>query len=181
MNIILIGYRGTGKTAVGMAISRRLGMPFYDADAYIEEKLGRTISDMVAQEGWAFFRAREKEAIQEISATKNCVIATGGGAVMDKENVASLGKNGTFVLLRADIDTMIQRIRGDEASSQQRPSLLGSNLYEETETLLKQRMPVYEDVADFSVDTSNLTIDEVVEKIVGNLGIQELRNCTIHE
>ena len=166
MNVVLIGYRGTGKSVVGKTLSKRLGKPFYDADGYIEERTGRTISDMVASEGWPFFRAREKEAIRELSDKENCVIATGGGAVMDKDNVACLREKGFFVLLKADIDTMIQRIQGDEVSSQQRPDLLGGNIYEETEALLKQRMPVYEDVADLSIDTSNLTVDEVVERII---------------
>lgn len=166
MNIVLIGYRGTGKTAVGIALSKRLGRPFYDADAHLEEKLGRTISDMVASEGWPFFRAREKEVIREISAKDDCVIATGGGAVMDKDNVAWLRDKGTFVLLKADMDTMIRRIQGDESSPQQRPKLSKGDIYEETESLLRQRMPIYEEVADFSVDTSNLTIDGVVDQIV---------------
>ena len=169
MNIILIGYRGTGKTAVGRAISKRLGRSFYDADVYIEQKAGRSISDMVAAEGWPFFRAREKEAIGEISALKDCVIASGGGAVMDKDNVAALRRNGFFVLLTADVETMTKRIQQDEASSQQRPNLLDSDIYEETRTLLKQRMPVYEQVADFSVDTTHLSIDEVVDEIVQQL------------
>ncbi|MDY6836947.1 MAG: shikimate kinase [Thermodesulfobacteriota bacterium] len=169
MNIILIGYRGTGKTVVGRALSKRLGRPFFDADDYVEEKAGRTISDLVAKEGWPFFRAREKEAIRQLSDMDDCVIAPGGGAIMDKENVAFLGNKGWFVLLEADIDTMIQRIQGDEASSEQRPDLLGGDIYEETQTVLKERMPVYEDVADISVDTSQLSIDEVVEKIVQQL------------
>lgn len=166
MNIVLIGYRGTGKTVVGKALSRRLERPFYDADAYLEEKLGRTIRDMVAGQGWPFFRAREKEVIREIAAKDDCVIATGGGAVMDKDNVARLRDKGTFVLLKADMDTMIRRILGDESSPQQRPKLSEGDIYEETERLLRQRMPIYEDVADFSVDTSNLTIDGVVDQIV---------------
>jgi len=172
MNIILIGYRGTGKTVVGRALAKRLGRSFFDADVYIEDKAGRTIKDMVAQEGWLFFRAREKEAIQEISAADDCVIAPGGGAVMDDDNVISLHHNGWFVLLKADIDTMIQRIQGDDTSAQQRPSLLGSDIYEETRTLLKERMPTYERVADLVVDTTHLTIDEVVEKII----VEKLRN-----
>jgi shikimate kinase len=169
MNIVLIGYRGTGKTVVGRALSERLGRAFFDADVYIEEKAGRTIKDMVATEGWPFFRAREKEAIRGLSAMKDCVIASGGGAVMDPDNVACLGENGSFVLLKANIDTMIERIQADETTSEQRPNLLGGDIYEETETMLRQRMPVYEEVADVSVDTSHLTIDEVVEKIVQHL------------
>jgi shikimate kinase len=166
MNIVLIGYRGTGKTAVGIALSKRLERPFYDADTYLEKKLGRTISDMVAGQGWPFFRAREKEVIREIAAKDDCVIATGGGAVMDKDNVAWLRDKGTFVLLKADMDIMIRRIQGDESSPEQRPKLSEGDIYEETESLLRQRMPIYEDVADFSVDTSNLTIDGVVDQIV---------------
>jgi shikimate kinase len=169
MNVVLIGYRGTGKTTVGKALAKRLGRPFFDADAYVEQKVGRTISDMVAAEGWPFFRAREKEVIGSIAAKDDCVIATGGGAVMDKDNVSSLRRQGTLVLLKADTETMIQRIQGDEINAQQRPKLLEGDIYEETQRLLKERMPVYEGVADFAVDTSNLAIDEVVGRIVGNL------------
>jgi len=175
MNIVLIGYRGTGKTVVGRALSERLGRFFFDSDDYIEQKAGRTIKDMVAKEGWPFFRAREKEAIRQLSDIEDCVIAPGGGAVMDKDNVAFLGDKGWFVLLKADIDTMIQRIQGDEASLQQRPDLLGGDIYEETETVLKERIPVYEDVADIFVDTSHLTIDEVVEKIVQHFHSKQLQ------
>jgi len=174
VNLVLIGYRGTGKTVVGRALSERLGRAFFDADDYIEEKAGRTIKEMVAAEGWPFFRAREKEAIRQLSDMENCVIAPGGGAVMDKDNVVFLRDKGWFVLLKADMDTMIQRIRGDEASSEQRPDLLGGDIYEETETVLKERMPVYEDVSDISVDTSQLSIDEVVEKIVEHLQREQL-------
>ena len=99
MNIVLIGYRGTGKTAVGKALSRQLGWPFHDADIFLEKKMGRTISEMVAKNGWTFFRAREKETIRELSALQQSVIATGGGAVMDKDNVDCLANNGFFVLL----------------------------------------------------------------------------------
>jgi shikimate kinase len=88
---------------------------------------------------------------------------------MDKDNVAWLREKGTFVLLKADMDIMIRRIQDDESSPQQRPKLSEGDIYDETESLLRQRMPIYEDVADFSVDTSNLTIDEVVERIVRNL------------
>lgn len=166
MNIVLIGYRGTGKTSVGEALSRRLGRSFYDTDAYIEEKLGRSISDAVAAKGWAFFRAMEKEAIAEIAAFQHSVIATGGGAVMDKDNVDRLRENSSFVLLTADINTIIERIQRDDRSSGQRPALLNDDIRRETETLLKHRMPVYKQVADFCVDTTNLTIDEVVERIM---------------
>jgi shikimate kinase len=168
MNIVLIGYRGTGKTAVGNALSRRLGWPFHDADIFLEKKMGRTISDMVAKNGWTFFRAREKETIRELSALQQSVIATGGGAVMDKDNVDCLANNGFFVLLKADISTMIERIQSDETSQQQRPDLADGGIYHETKTMITQRMPTYEKVADMAIDTTCLSIDDVVEKIMQN-------------
>lgn len=165
MNIVLIGYRGTGKTSVGKMLAERLGKPFFDADVYLEEKFERTISDMVAKEGWPFFRAREKEVIRELSEYDDCVIATGGGAVMDEDNVSALGRHGRFILLTTDIPTTISRIQGDDMSGQQRPDLLGGGLVEETKKILAQRMPVYEKVADHTIDTTHLSIDEVVAGI----------------
>ena len=165
MNVVLIGYRGTGKTTVGRVLAEKLGRPFYDADTYLEVKCGRTISDMVAMEGWAFFRQREKEVIEELASLDNCVIATGGGAVMNDENVTALRRHGQFILLTADIPTMVSRIRADNASHEQRPDLLGVDIIEETKTVLKERMPVYKNVANFIVDTTESTVEEVVATV----------------
>lgn len=173
MNIILIGYRGTGKTAVGKALSQQLARPFYDADIFLEKKLSRTIADIVAEKGWAFFRAREKEIIRELSALDGCVIATGGGAVMDQDNVDCLASNGVFILLKADIPTIIKRIKGDDVSRRQRPALLNGDLYQETQALINERMPVYEKVADISVDTTHVHVHEVVDRIVNGV-LQDL-------
>ncbi|MBW2264686.1 MAG: shikimate kinase [Deltaproteobacteria bacterium] len=167
MNIVLIGYRGTGKTAVGRALAERLKRLFYDADVFLEEKLATTIAEMVAKEGWNFFREKEKEVIRELSAKEDSVIATGGGAVMDRENVGCLKKNGFFILLTADIDTMVQRILADDSSTGQRPELLDSDIYRETKTLIEQRMPLYEEIAHFSIDTTKLSVAEVTERIIG--------------
>jgi len=156
MNIVLIGYRGTGKTSVGMALSKRLGKAFYDTDDYIEGKVKRAISDMVATEGWAFFRAKEKEAIREVSSREDCVIAAGGGAILDPENVENFKKKGIVVLL--------------EATTQQRPSLTGKDPYKEIEEVLEFRMPLYQRAMDFSVDTTSKSIDQVLDEIVQKLG-----------
>jgi shikimate kinase len=169
MNIVLIGYRGTGKTSVGMALAEKLGRDFYDADEYIEKKAGTSISDMVDQEGWAFFRAKEKEAIAELSALDGCVIAAGGGAVLDPENVAHMKKSGVVVLLEAAAETVFERMRGDEKTEQQRPSLTGKDPYEEIEEVLAFRRPLYIKAMDFSVDTTSRIIDEVLEEIVQRL------------
>ena len=170
MNIVLIGYRGTGKTSVGAALSKKLGKAFCDTDDYIEEKVKRPISDMVAREGWAFFRAKEKEAIREVSSRKNCVIAAGGGAILDAENVESLKKNGVAVLLEASTQTIHERMRTDKKTDQQRPSLTGKDPYREIEEVLKFRRPFYQQAMDFFVDTTSKSIDQVVDEIVERLG-----------
>ena len=169
MNIVLTGYRGTGKTSVGKALSKRLGNGFCDTDNYIEDKAGRSISDMVATEGWDFFRQKEKEAIREVSSFQNYVIAAGGGAVLNPENVENLKKNGTIVLLEAEIKTVIERMRCDEKTEQQRPSLTGKDLYTEIEEVLESRMPIYQKAMDFSVDTTSKNIERVVDEIVQEL------------
>jgi shikimate kinase len=170
MNIVLIGYRGTGKTSVGMALSKRLGKAFCDTDDYIERKVKRAISDMVATEGWAFFRAKEKEAIREVSSRKDCVIAAGGGAILDPENVENFKKKGIVVLLEATTQTILERMRSDEKTEQQRPSLTGKDPYKEIEEVLEFRMPFYKNAMDFSVDTTSKSIDQVLDEIVQKLG-----------
>jgi len=173
MNIVLIGYRGTGKTSVGTALSERLGKAFCDTDDYIEAKLKMPISDMVEREGWSFFRAKEKEAIREVSQFKDCVIAAGGGAVLDGDNVENLKKNGVVVLLEAATSTILERMRVDKRTEQQRPSLTGKDPYEEIEEVLEFRRPIYQKAMDFSVDTTSKSIDQVLDEIVRRLGQYE--------
>ena len=165
MNIVLIGYRGTGKTSVGMALSKRLGKAFCDTDDYIEKKVGKPISDMVAKDGWAFFRAKEKEAICEVSSRKDCVIAAGGDAVLDSENVVNLKKKGIVVLLEATTQTILERMRYDKKTDQQRPSLTGKDPYDEIEEVLEFRKPIYQKAMDFSVDTTSKSLDQVLDEI----------------
>jgi shikimate kinase len=169
MNIILIGYRCTGKTSVGMALSKRIGKAFCDADDHIEEKAKRSISDMVATEGWDFFRAREKEAIHEVSSFDDYIIAPGGGAVLDAENVKNLKQNGVIVLLEATTQTILERMRLDKKTEQQRPSLTGKSAYEEIEEVLEFRMPFYMDAMDFSVDTTSKSVEQILDEIVRKL------------
>ncbi|MBQ6801839.1 MAG: shikimate dehydrogenase, partial [Oscillospiraceae bacterium] len=98
-NIVLIGMPGCGKTTVGTYLSKELGMPFFDSDMLITEKSGREISDIFAKEGEAFFRKLESEAIFELSGKTGSIIATGGGAVLDAENIRNLSKNGRIFFI----------------------------------------------------------------------------------
>jgi shikimate kinase len=169
MHIVLIGYRCTGKTSVGKAISERLGKAVVDTDDYIEKKAGRPISNMVEKEGWDFFRDREREAIREITACDDLVIAAGGGAVLNEENVTNLKRNGVVILLEARNETLLQRMRADDRTERQRPSLTGKSPLEEIEEVLEVRRPYYEQAMDFSVDTTSRTIEQVVDEILEKL------------
>jgi len=169
MNIVLIGYRGTGKTVVGKRLADRLARPFFDSDPLVEERGRMTIAEMVENQGWPFFRKLEKAVIEELSEKRSSVIATGGGAVMDEENAARLKQTGTLVLLEADPEVLLQRIFADDAGTGKRPPLLGGTAYEELQTLLAERTPVYRKLAQLSVDTTNLNPDDVAARIVKNL------------
>jgi shikimate kinase len=169
MNIVLIGYRCTGKTSVGLALSKRLGKALVDADDYIEVKAKTSISDMVAIEGWDFFRAKEREAIRELSSLDDHIIAPGGGAVLDAENVENLKRNGVVVLLEATTQTILERMRSDEKTEQQRPSLTGKDLYEEIEEVLEYRKPFYRTAMDFCVDTTSKSVEQILDEIVQKL------------
>jgi shikimate kinase len=169
MNIVLIGYRGTGKTVVGKRIADRLARPFFDSDPLVEERGRMTIAQMVENQGWPFFRKLEKAVIEELSEKTSSVIATGGGAVMDEDNAARLKQTGALVLLEADPEVLLQRIFADEASAGKRPPLSDGNDYEELQTLLAERTPVYRKLAQLSVNTTDLSPDDVAARIVNNL------------
>ena len=169
MNIVLIGYRGTGKTVVGKRLADRLARPFFDSDPIVEQRGRMTIAEMVENHGWPFFRKLEKAVIKELSEKTSAVIATGGGAVMDEENAGRLKQTGALVLLEADPEVLCQRIFADGASAGKRPPLLDGTVYEELQTLLAERTPVYRKWAQLSIDTTNLNPDDVAARIVKNL------------
>jgi len=165
MNVILMGYRGTGKSSVGEKLSQVLHLPFYDTDTLIEKLAGKTIQEMVGERGWGVFREREREVIKSLATTIESVIATGGGAVMDQENVDVLKKNGVLIWLTANVDAIIERMRADADSVKRRPPLSRDDFLQETVKVLEERIPVYRRLADFSVDTAGKEIDEIVGKI----------------
>jgi shikimate kinase len=165
MNIMLIGYRGTGKTSVGKRLAERLQMPFYDTDDLVEASTGRSIREIVTEDGWACFREQEREIIRKLGIWQKGVVATGGGAVMDEENVKILKKHGILIWLDADVKTIVERIQNDSRSNEQRPFFSGCDLFKETADMLEKRIPVYSRLADFSVNTAGKGIDEIVEMI----------------
>lgn len=162
MNIVLIGYRGTGKSTIGKVLAARLGWPLVSTDAEIVRRAGRSVPEIVAQHGWEYFRDLESTVCRELSAQDRLIIDTGGGAILRQENVAYLKKNGTLFWLTASIETIASRIGRDT----QRPSLTGTKSFvEEIEEVLTVRTPKYRDAADHIVPTDGCTINQIVETI----------------
>ena len=170
MNVILIGYRGTGKTSVGRLLAAKLGRLFLDSDELIKASSGKSVRKMVAEKGWGYFRQEEKRVVARLAANDDCVVALGGGAVLEEENVRSLKPKGFFIWLTADAQRIVGRLNGDGKSFEQRPPLAGKNPDEETRFLLKTREPLYAKIADCRVDTSNLSIEEAAAEVFRILG-----------
>jgi shikimate kinase len=169
MKIILIGYRCTGKTSVGKRLAERLRIPFYDTDDLIQGHTGKTIGELVGEEGWDGFRAKERDIIKQLPLSTDAVIAAGGGAIMDAENRNILKQSGLCVWLTADVGTIIRRIQTDQASDATRPPLSSGGLERETVEILRERIPIYQGLADCSVDTSGKKIDAVADEVLGAL------------
>jgi shikimate kinase len=165
MNIILIGVRGSGKSAVGSRLAARLRMKFVDTDDLIESKEGH-ISDIVKSHGWDYFRKLEKSVIDEISKEDHLIIAPGGGAVLDTDNVKALKRNGFVIWLKANQQTLLKRIQKDQVSSTRRPTLTGKGTLEEIEETISKREPFYEKASGVQIDTSKLDVEAVVERIL---------------
>jgi shikimate kinase len=172
MNIILIGYRCTGKTSVGRKISERFQIPFYDTDELVKKHIGRTIREIVEEEGWESFRKEEKAIIRWLSSLTDAVISAGGGAVMDPENREALKGNGLFLWLTADVRTIVERMRNDTAGGEQRPPLSSEGMERETSEILQKRTPIYRQLAHFIIDTSGKQIDAIADEVYSLLARQ---------
>ncbi|QTA81483.1 Shikimate kinase [Desulfonema limicola] len=165
MNIFLIGYRCTGKTSVGKALAGKLTRPFIDADEELVKKNRVTISDMVAEHGWEFFREKERAVIKSLCSLENHVIATGGGAVLNPDNVKDMKETGLVIWLKASAETIHSRIIQDIKTLEQRPALTHKNLMEEIKETLELRNPLYQYAADFAIDTDLSDTDEICNRI----------------
>jgi shikimate kinase len=160
-NIALVGFMAVGKSAVGRALARRLRRRFVDLDAMIEKSEGSKIHEIFARRGEPYFRALEKQALSDVLAQSGQVIATGGGVVMDDENLKLLKERSRLVGLTAGLDDLLRRV----GRNSKRPLLHGRNLRARMEELLGQRQHRYAE-AEIVIETSGLAIDEVVERII---------------
>jgi len=171
MNIVLVGFMGTGKSSVGKELSRVLGKRYIDVDEIIQKKENCSIPRIFAEKGEDYFRKIEEEVIREVSRIDESVISTGGGAVLKRENMENLKKGGIVICLKANLQTILERTTGDE----QRP-LLNAHLdrKERIKQLLKKRAPFY-NKADIIIDTSSLSILQTVDRIVKILSPERLQ------
>lgn len=166
VNIILIGFRGTGKTTAGRLVAERLGWEFIDADDYLQEKAGKDITTIFDEGGENAFRRMEESVIAELCGLEHRVIGAGGGAVLSKKNVKNMKKGGVVILLEADAETIYERLKADVKTRSQRPRLTDGDLHDEIVHLLEYRRKYYHKAADFTIDTSHLTPEETVQKAI---------------
>ena len=156
-HVWLIGMMGSGKSTVGALVAERLGVPFIDSDDEVITATRRSIADLFAQSE-AAFRSAEHVAIARIASLEDHVVATGGGAVLDQENVNVMRASGTTILLDTDPETLSTRLSGAD----DRPLLTGGD---DIATIATARASVYSASADAVVDTTGRDIDEVVEEV----------------
>ncbi len=170
MNIVLIGYRGTGKSTVGRQIASQLGMPFVDADEDLERRAGQTIREIFAAGGEPLFRDLEAAVLADLMNQDKRVLALGGGVVLRPENrlLVRQAKN-CVVWLQANARTLDERINSDAATSQRRPNLTSSGGLAEIEHLLAVREPLYRECAQFAVDTEGQSPEQIAAHVVSLL------------
>jgi len=161
---VLVGLMGAGKTCIGTLLAERLGLPFVDADDEIEKAAGCSITDIFELYGEEEFRAGERRVIKRLLRQPVRVIATGGGAYMDKETRKSIAKSAISVWLRADLDLLANRT----ARRSHRPLLKGKNQRETLKKLMDERYPVYGE-ADLVIDSGKESPNITVKKLLAAL------------
>ncbi len=161
MNIYLVGFMGTGKTSVGRQLALQKGWNFIDLDELVELQQQRRIVDIFAKDGEAYFRKLEKKALKQVATQKKFVVACGGGIVLDPDNIKLMKKTGLLICLCASCEVILKRV----SAGNHRPILNVARPRERIEHLLKLRAPYYLQ-ADKSIDTSKLSVKQVVSRIL---------------
>jgi shikimate kinase len=165
-NIALIGFMAAGKSAAGRALASKTGKTLVEVDALIEAMAGKSIKQIFAEEGEIAFREYEIAVIKELSSQKNLVLACGGGVVLNKINIDRLKQESVVIWLTASTEAILERLR---TSRDTRPLMPGKSNENNVRSLLLFRQPFYESAADLQVNTSGLSIEQVVENILKKL------------
>lgn len=160
-NIFLVGMMGAGKTSVGRVLAKRLRKTFYDSDHVIEDRTGVKIPVIFEIEGEAGFRVRESAVVDELTALRDIVLATGGGAVLSEKNRDRLRTRGMVVYLRASVRDLLNRTRHDK----NRPLLQAAEPRARLTELYEKRDPLYREVAHLTVDTGSQSLTSLVNRL----------------
>jgi shikimate kinase len=161
-NIVLIGYRGTGKTHVALLLAAALNRSAISSDEEIIRREGRLIPEIVEIEDWDYFRDVESRVVADLASQSGLVLDTGGGAILREKNRRALCKSGRIVWLKATPETIRARIAKDG----QRPSLTGKSFLDEITDVLSEREPIYREMAEYEIDTDDLTPREISDRII---------------
>lgn len=161
-NIFLVGPMGAGKSTIGRQLAQMLGMEFFDSDSVIEERAGADIDWIFDVEGEAGFRKREERIINELTQGQGVVLSTGGGSVLSKDNRNMLSARGIVIYLETTIDKQFERTQRDK----KRPLLQTEDPRKTLEELAKIRNPLYEEIADITLQTDDQTAKVVATNII---------------
>lgn len=164
-NVFLVGMMGAGKTTLGKALAQRLDAEFFDTDKVLVERTGVPVATIFEIEGEAGFRRREAGVLAEFAERSDCVVATGGGAVLLEENRVLMRSHGTVVYLRARIESLWERTRHDSS----RPLLATPDPRATLVAILEQRDPLYREAAHLVVDTGSQSAATLVTRVVAAL------------
>jgi shikimate kinase len=171
MNLVLIGYRATGKTTLARLLAGRLGWDWIDADVEIERRAGKSIARIFAEDGEPSFRDIEAKAIADLCRRERLVLAAGGGAPMRTESREAMRAAGTVVWLKASPETILARMSGDATTISRRPDLTDKGGLAEIVDLLTRREPTYRQSAHVEVDTEGKSPEEIAAEILDRLNL----------
>lgn len=169
-SLVLIGYRGVGKTSVGRRVADRLAVEFVDSDEWVQRSGGMTIAAIFAAQGEPRFRELEAAAVSDALATAGRLISIGGGAVLRSETRVLLRARAFCIWLTAPADEIARRLAADPESGATRPALTTLSPAAEHDRLLAERAPLYRAVADATVETAGRTIDAVCDEVISRIG-----------
>lgn len=162
-NIVLIGMSGVGKTTVGKVLATELNKNFFDTDILIETKFKISIEKIFSLYGETYFRELESKVIEEISNKENLIISTGGGTILDKNNITRLKKNGILILLDSSINNIVNNLK---CSMVNRPLLNDKKgIYNKVKLMYNNRKDLYQSAADYIILVDNKSINEIVFEI----------------
>lgn len=178
MNIILIGYRATGKTTLARLLAERLGWQWIDADVVIEQRAGKSIARIFAEDGEPAFRDLEAEVMAELCGRSQLVLAAGGGAPLRPETRARMREASHVVWLTASPETIHARMSGDATTAARRPNLTQKGALEEIVDLLEKRTPIYRETAHVTIDTEGKSPEQIAREILQVLPIQPVAEGT---